>query len=489
MYQVKTIIFLFIGVCVLNAATPEIITINDVIGEEIAISVDTQAHLDYGFSIPLTYGLKISGLNSGAPYQVYMRVSAGDDWEPMMPAPVDTLYHYLECFRMDEDIRMLLVSAAFHHESDSLFIKCHDKDGMPVTLRFSEICPFYDNRQTGVVCSLDDMAGWSRTKFQRAIRIIRSYGIWSTCGINTNGCNASMYAFIQSQLDTGFVEASAHSRSHPAARPYDDYEGEIAGCKNDLIENLDMPASYAAGDREYVYTWIAPNGYTDAVVDSIVGREKYLVNRLYRSDVFGFSEWDDENGSFFPLGVARAFDPPREVLGWGIGSDDIDDLNAGFDQALGEGELYHVMCHPNVVEWDKSYPEEHLAYISGRENVWYTSVGHAFLYHFAQTGYTTEATSIVVADHRQPDHLELVTNYPNPFNPSTTIEFSLRQPADVHVDIFDARGRHLERLADTRMSSGVHTLKWDAGQFASGIYFYQIQSEGTLKRGRMLLIR
>jgi hypothetical protein len=333
------------------------------------------------------------------------------------------------------------------------------------------------------------MAGWSKTKFQRAIRIIRSYGIWSTCGINTNGCNAEMYAFIQSQLDTGLVEACAHSRSHPPARPYDDYEGEIVGCKTDLINNLVMPASFSSGFREYVYTWIAPNGYRDAVIDSIVGRERYLIDRLYRSDVFGFSEWDEVNHCFLPQGVARAFDPPREELGWGIGTNDINELNGGFDQALEQGELYHVMCHPNVVEWHKPYPEAHLEYISGRENVWYTSVGHAFLYHFAQTGYSTEATAVELAQNTNPDGFILIGNYPNPFNPSTTIEFLVQKTSLIKIDIFDARGRRLENLMDTRMQGGSHRIEWQAGQYASGIYFYQIQSDDVIKRGRMLLIK
>ena len=85
------------------------------------------------------------------------------------------------------------------------------------------------------------------------------------------------------QINSGFIEAGAHSRTHPDWASYNDYDSEITGCKEDILNNLDMPELYRNGENEYVYTWIAPNGYVDDIIDSLVGKNKYLVNRLYYS--------------------------------------------------------------------------------------------------------------------------------------------------------------------------------------------------------------
>ena len=70
-----------------------------------------------------------------------------------------------------------------------------------------------------------------------------------------------------------------------------------------------------------------------------------------------------------------------------MGTTDTTYLNNTFDDVLASGGIYHVMCHPNVTEWDQEYAWVHLDYISNRKNIWYTAFGHLYAYHFIQSTY------------------------------------------------------------------------------------------------------
>jgi len=88
----------------------------------------------------------------------------------------------------------------------------------------------------------------------------------------------------------------------------------------------------------------------------------------------------------------------------------------------------------------------------------------------------------------------LVGNYPNPFNPATTISFSLAQPADVKLVIFDALGREVITLLDGPQQTGGHKVLWNGldkrgNTVSSGVYFYQLTSENYNKTMKMVLMK
>jgi hypothetical protein len=90
-------------------------------------------------------------------------------------------------------------------------------------------------------------------------------------------------------------------------------------------------------------------------------------------------------------------------------------------------------------------------------------------------------TGITVAGHPAAGVAELGQNFPNPFNPATTIEFKLAATASVNLSIFDAAGRLLTTLADQTLPAGPHRLTWDGvdarGQaVGSGVYFYRLRT-------------
>lgn len=77
---------------------------------------------------------------------------------------------------------------------------------------------------------------------------------------------------------------------------------------------------------------------------------------------------------------------------------------------------------------------------------------------------------------RIPDQFQLKQNYPNPFNPSTSIEFDLNQSEFITLEIFNTLGQKVAILVQDNLSAGSYKVDFDASDFPSGIYFYQLKS-------------
>jgi Peptidase family C25 len=88
-----------------------------------------------------------------------------------------------------------------------------------------------------------------------------------------------------------------------------------------------------------------------------------------------------------------------------------------------------------------------------------------------------------------PPAIRLDQNFPNPFNPATTIQFSLARDCDVDLRAYDTAGREVARLARGRMSKGLHTVRWAPSNVASGMYFYVLTAEGTAITRKAVLLR
>jgi len=86
-------------------------------------------------------------------------------------------------------------------------------------------------------------------------------------------------------------------------------------------------------------------------------------------------------------------------------------------------------------------------------------------------------------------------NFPNPFNPQTTIEYSVPTPADVVIRVYDVGGRLVRLLVKQAVGAGQHTAHWDGTndqgfRQASGVYFYSLDVDGrTLESRRMVLLK
>ena len=79
--------------------------------------------------------------------------------------------------------------------------------------------------------------------------------------------------------------------------------------------------------------------------------------------------------------------------------------------------------------------------------------------------------------------------YPNPFNPSTTISYSLPLPARVSITIYNVRGEEVRQLINGYELSGSHTVTWSPRNVSSGVYFCRITAGGRVATVKMLLLK
>jgi hypothetical protein len=114
---------------------------------------------------------------------------------------------------------------------------------------------------------------------------------------------------------------------------------------------------------------------------------------------------------------------------------------------------------------------------------------------FSIIGYVESATAVAKDDWQGTRRVELSQNVPNPFNPMTTIRFSVPTPGrKVSLRVFDVTGRHVAALLDNDLVSGSRTVQWDGKdhrgvEVSTGIYFYRLDAgEETLTR-KMVLIQ
>jgi hypothetical protein len=109
-----------------------------------------------------------------------------------------------------------------------------------------------------------------------------------------------------------------------------------------------------------------------------------------------------------------------------------------------------------------------------------------FAYHRELTAVTTEGTP-------QPVN-SLSQNQPNPFNPHTTIRFSVAREGRARLSIYDVRGALVARLVDGVVTAGEHTVGWNGltrtgSSVGSGIYFYRLETSGAVLSRTMVLLR
>jgi hypothetical protein len=89
----------------------------------------------------------------------------------------------------------------------------------------------------------------------------------------------------------------------------------------------------------------------------------------------------------------------------------------------------------------------------------------------------------------RPWNFSLSQNFPNPFNPSTEIRYSLSRSGLVTLKVYDLLGREVAVLADGPQAAGEHTVRFGSTGLASGIYVYRLQAEGGALSRRMILLR
>jgi hypothetical protein len=89
-----------------------------------------------------------------------------------------------------------------------------------------------------------------------------------------------------------------------------------------------------------------------------------------------------------------------------------------------------------------------------------------------------------VVERKTPDRFELFDNYPNPFNPTTTISYELSASSYVTLKIYDVLGREVATLVSERETAGMHTFKFDGTNLPTGVYFCRLSTFPVSRQGR-----
>jgi hypothetical protein len=88
-----------------------------------------------------------------------------------------------------------------------------------------------------------------------------------------------------------------------------------------------------------------------------------------------------------------------------------------------------------------------------------------------------------------PSTIALQGNFPNPFNPSTTIRFDLSSPVQVRLSVFDLLGREVGTLVDAPMTAGTHDVQFNGSGIASGVYIIRLQANSEVRTSKMMLLK
>ena len=102
-----------------------------------------------------------------------------------------------------------------------------------------------------------------------------------------------------------------------------------------------------------------------------------------------------------------------------------------------------------------------------------------------------KSLSTAIKDKKQdvPFRSHLFQNYPNPLNPSTTIEFELPKPAFVTLKVYNLLGEEVTLLIAEQRLAGIHRFDWDAKGLASGVYLYRLEAGDFVQSKKLILMR
>ncbi len=102
---------------------------------------------------------------------------------------------------------------------------------------------------------------------------------------------------------------------------------------------------------------------------------------------------------------------------------------------------------------------------------------------------TFEYSKVIEVNMQIPDKYQLYQNFPNPFNPSTTIKFDLPEPGRVKLSIYNILGEEVAVLIDSEKEAGYHAVAFDGSRYASGLYIYRLKTDSHTGVKKMFFLK
>jgi hypothetical protein len=138
--------------------------------------------------------------------------------------------------------------------------------------------------------------------------------------------------------------------------------------------------------------------------------------------------------------------------------------------------------------------QNHWGDVPGNNNSWMRAEAWATPFVVTSTHIVKDWTAVDTKEANAPNTFALSRNYPNPFNPSTTMNYQLSHASDVSIVVYDLLGKEIRTLVEGKMQAGTYTVSWDGTNNAglhvsSGMYFCKMVSSGFTKIQKMTLLK
>ena len=88
-----------------------------------------------------------------------------------------------------------------------------------------------------------------------------------------------------------------------------------------------------------------------------------------------------------------------------------------------------------------------------------------------------------------PEEISLLPSYPNPFNPSTHIQFTIPSDMNVALKVYDTNGRLVDEIVNSNLTRGYYNFEWNANKFSSGVYFIQLRTGEKQEMQKIVLMK
>jgi hypothetical protein len=162
----------------------------------------------------------------------------------------------------------------------------------------------------------------------------------------------------------------------------------------------------------------------------------------------------------------------------------------------GTGLSYHAMAGESaggklstqILDDDTPFDGMYSDYVSsgGTDAPWGGPASIHFTGHDSIKGIISD---VVAVEENAPSAFAVAQNSPNPFNPTTTIDFTIAEAGNVSIDVFNVAGQKIDTIASGLMNAGSHTVTWNASEFSAGVYFYTVKNGDFSKTMKMTLLK
>ena len=251
--------------------------------------------------------------------------------------------------------------------------------------------------------------------------------------------------------------------------------------------NLVAPVDFGGGP-------LAPTGTQEPCIAVITPGGTHLWSRTMPSTLYG-------------LGYGMAFAENSDLLFSCFGQGTI---NFGGAPVVGTGGGYNTYVarffqNTGAHRWSRAFAgdgnlvgfvdeSENGLILAGNTEGAMDFGGGGLLFQGEIDVFAARYVDVLTAIGDQPSLASLEQNIPNPFNPTTTIRYTLREPARVAIVVFNAAGQMVRRLDEGVRSAGSHGVEWngrDAGGkgVASGVYFYRLEGVPGVPARKMILLK